>query len=48
MNSLTIASTTLKTQQSEFTTQPSKSRGLVAKWFTVDGKLVCKWFPAES
>lgn len=48
MNSLTIDNTALKTYPSEFPTQPSKSRGLVAQWFTVDGKLVCKWFPAES
>ncbi|WP_181314355.1 hypothetical protein [Phormidesmis priestleyi] len=48
MNSLTIDNTALKADRSEFATQSPKSRGLIAQWFTVDGKLVCKWFPAES
>ncbi|GEM_PF-5876916 len=48
MDCLTIDNTVLKTQQSELTTHSSQSRGSVAKWFKIDGKLVCKWFPAES
>lgn len=47
MNTLTTNNTALKTEQ-PFATQSSKSRGSIAKWFTVDGKLVCKWLPAET
>lgn len=28
--------------------QFSRDRGLVAKWISVDGKLVCKWVLANS
>jgi hypothetical protein len=48
MNCLTIDNPALTTQPSDFTIHSSQSRGLVAQWLTVNGKLVCKWFPAES
>lgn len=48
MNSSTIDSAVLKAHELWYTTQPSQSQKSIAKWFTVDGKLVCKWFPAEN
>ncbi|MBD1846566.1 hypothetical protein H6F89_24705 [Cyanobacteria bacterium FACHB-63] len=44
MNVLIIKSAVLNSQQSE---NFSRSRGSIAKWSTIDGKLVCKWFPVE-
>ncbi|MBD2073328.1 hypothetical protein H6F86_05400 [Phormidium sp. FACHB-592] len=48
MNSLTIDNPSLKPCQPESVTPSSKARGSMAKWFTIDNKLVCHWFPAES
>ncbi len=47
MNCLTIDNPVL-TKPSEFNPQSPQSRGLTARWFTVNGKLICKWSSAEG
>lgn len=46
MNSLT-AENSVSTIQFETVSLPSKTRGLIAKWVKVDGKLVCQWQLAQ-
>lgn len=38
----------IKTNLPDLATQKPQQRGLVASWFLVDGKLVCKWFLVAS
>jgi hypothetical protein len=47
MNTTTKQQETVKSTSLNSSYQTRQTRGLVAHWFKVDGKLVCKWFPAD-
>ena len=38
----------LKAPSAEFTAPATRKPKLVAKWFKIDGKLICQWFPADD
>lgn len=44
MTYTTIEKTDTQANYPKFSLASSKKASLVAQWFTVDGKLVCKWF----
>jgi hypothetical protein len=44
MNNATIQKTEPQVNYSNFSINSSKKGSLVAQWFVVEGKLVCKWF----
>jgi len=44
MNYPTIQKTETQANYPKFYLESSKKANLVAKWFTVDGRLVCQWF----
>jgi hypothetical protein len=47
MSSTTVQVTAVQTEQPK-PVRSAKPHGSVARWIKVDGRLVCKWFPAES
>lgn len=44
MNNATIQKTKPQVNSSSFSINSFKKGSLVAQWFVVEGKLVCKWF----
>jgi hypothetical protein len=44
MNYATIQKTETQASYPNFSIESPKKASLVAQWFMVDGKLVCKWF----
>lgn len=43
-----IASQSISKVDLALATSSYRSRGLVAKWIKVDGKLICKWYSVQN
>lgn len=48
MNTSVARNPEISSQRASIFYQARQPRGLFAKWFVEDGRLVCRWFPAST